>query len=120
MSLVKDLYLLTKDLYDHVLRPLPKDIEEREKYIERIDDYLSKRTELLEKMSPENQFSEVEMTLGRELVKMNEVIEKQLEKSKSEMLRHINELKKKKEYSYQYDNPYGTPTVDGVFFDKKN
>lgn len=120
MSLVKELYFLTKGLYDHVSQPLPEDLEEREQYIEKVDEYLKKRMAILEKVSTEHQWSDAEIKLGRELVKMNEVIKEQLEKSKGQILLDLDELKKKKAYNHQYEKNYGGPTVDGVFFDKKN
>ncbi|SFE92902.1 hypothetical protein [Alteribacillus iranensis] len=120
MALLKELYLVTKALHEHVSVPLADSLEERESYLSRMNALLEERATLLTKMKSGAQYSDAEMQLGRELVKMNEEIHQRMQGTKNEMRMDIQQLKKKKKSKRVYELPYEGPTVDGVFFDKKN
>ncbi|MFZ4451004.1 flagellar protein FliT [Salibacterium aidingense] len=120
MALVKELYLVTKALYEHMSQPLPKELEARDRYVEELEQHLEKRASLLQRLKDETEFSEAEKSLGAEMFKMNEEIQRFMEASRGELRLGMQELKKKKQSSQRYERPYTGPTVDGVFFDKKN
>ncbi|SFL83832.1 hypothetical protein [Salibacterium qingdaonense] len=120
MAVVKELYDVTKALYDHMAEPMPKRIEERDTYVEKLEQYLAQRSELLEKMREQTSFSEKERQLGAEMFKMNEEIQRWMEASRGELRLVMQQLNKKKKSTRHYARPYSGTTVDGVFFDKKN
>lgn len=120
MAFVKELFLVTKSLHEHVTTPLPKEMDARDQYVEKLENYLQQRAELLEKMNSRPSFSKDEQKLGRAMVKMNEDIQRHMEASKGEIRLGMQQLKKKKLSSQRYERPYTGPTVDGVFFDQKN
>ncbi|MFB4165238.1 flagellar protein [Alteribacillus sp. JSM 102045] len=120
MALVKELFLVTKALHEHVSTTLPKELDERDVYVEKLEDYLQQRAKLLEEMNKQTEFNDAEQKLGRTIVKMNEDIQQRMEASKGELRLGMQQLKKKKESSQRYERPYNGPTVDGVFFDQKN
>lgn len=116
MSVLSDLYQITKELFEHLTKPLPKD-EGREEYIERIDTYLGKRETLLNELEmPEGEQAK---TFAIELIEMNQQINLRLKAVQDEIRMDINQLKKRKTTGKKYENPYEGPTMDGVFFDSK-
>ncbi|MFB5660933.1 flagellar protein [Alteribacillus sp. HJP-4] len=119
MAVVKELFMTTKKLHDHVISPLPKELDARDQYIEELQELLETRASLLEEMKIRKTFSEAELAIGREMVRMNENIQMRLEAAQGELRLGLQELKKKKQSSRRYDRPYSGPTVDGVFFDQK-
>ncbi|SDH64815.1 hypothetical protein [Alteribacillus bidgolensis] len=120
MALVKELFLVTKALHEHVSNDLPTELDDRDRYVEELENYLQKRAKLLDEMTQKTDFNEAEQKLGRAMVKMNADIQQKMEASKGAMRLDMQQLKKKKESSKLYERPYNGPTVDGVFFDKKN
>jgi flagellar protein FliT len=116
MSAVKILLEITKNLFDHVRASLPK--EDRERYIERLNELLDQRQVIMDKLPAV--YSEEEQRLGRMIVKMNETIGPHLTRQLEEIKHNISMMKKKKEKNVQYANPYQTISADGMYFDKKN
>jgi flagellar protein FliT len=116
MSAVKILLEVTKNMFDHVSGGLPK--EEREPYIERLNELLDQRQVIMEKLPVT--YSEEEQRIGRLIVKMNETVEPLLVRQFEEIKHNLSLMKKKKEKNVQYANPYQTLSADGMYFDKKN
>jgi flagellar protein FliT len=116
MSAVNILLEITKNLFDHVSAGLPK--EEREPYIERLNELLDQRQAIMDKLPATH--SEDEQRVGQMIVKMNETIEPQLVRQFEEIKHNLSMMKKKKEKNVQYANPYQTLSADGMYFDKKN
>ncbi|WP_416147227.1 flagellar protein [Salipaludibacillus sp. HK11] len=116
MSTLSSLYQLTKELNDHLTKPLPKD-EGREEYIETIEAYLSKRQTLMSDLT--RPAGEQETTLANELIEMNQVVNQRMKAVQGLIRVDINQLKKRKTTGKKYENPYDGPTADGVFFDSK-
>ncbi|WP_096190251.1 flagellar protein [Evansella halocellulosilytica] len=114
---LKDIYKVTKALYDHLQKPFPKD-EGREEYIEVINSYLTERAQLMEHVQRPNQNSPEEQIV-QELIKMNHTINEQLAAAKGTIQMDLNDLKKRKKTGKKYETPYAGPTVDGIFFDSK-
>ncbi|MFE1243056.1 hypothetical protein ACFW35_02900 [Fictibacillus sp. NPDC058756] len=116
MSAVKILLEITKNLFDHLSSGLPK--EEREPYIERLNEMLDQRQAIMGKLPAT--YSDEEQRLGQMIVKMNETIEPLLVRQFEEIKHNLSIMKKKKEKNVQYANPYQTLSADGMYFDKKN
>jgi flagellar protein FliT len=116
MSAVKILLEITKNLFDHVSAGLPK--ENREPYIERLNEFLEQRQVIINKLPA--LYSEEEQRQGQMIVKLNETIGPRLTRQLEEIKHNIAMMKKKKEKNVQYANPYQSLSVDGMYFDKKN
>jgi flagellar protein FliT len=116
MSAVKILLEVTKNLFDHVGAGLPK--EDREPYIERLNELLDQRQAIMDKLPVV--YSGEELRMGQMIVKMNETIDPLLTRQFEEIKYDLSMIKKKKEMNVQYANPYQTLSVDGMYFDKKN
>ncbi|WP_416729610.1 flagellar protein FliT [Fictibacillus sp. JL2B1089] len=116
MPVVKILLEITKNLYDHVSAGLPK--EERESYIERLNELLDQRQATISNLPAT--YSEDEQRMGRLIVKMNETIDPLLTRQFEEIKHNLSTMKKKKEKNTHYANPYQSVSVDGMYFDKKN
>jgi flagellar protein FliT len=116
MSGVNILLEITKNLLDHVNKGLPAD-EEREPYIERLNELLEQREALIQKLP--STYTEEEQSTGRMIVQMNETIEPLLTAQLEEIRNDLSLMKKKKEKNTQYANPYQSMSADGMFFDKK-
>ncbi|RSL29977.1 flagellar protein [Salibacterium salarium] len=120
MALAEELYQVTKALYDHVSRPLPKELDARDQYVEDVEHYLEKRGSLLQQLEQDSGDADMEESMSVALLKMNEEIQRHIEASRGELRLGMQQLKKKKQSSQRYERPYTGPTVDGIFFDKKN
>ncbi|RSL35090.1 hypothetical protein D7Z54_00500 [Salibacterium salarium] len=99
MVLVEDLFHVTKALYDHVTQQMPKDMDARAQYVETLEEYLSKRASLLSQMETTTNYSDSEKSMGEEILKMNEEIQRYMEISRGELRLGMQELKKKKQSS---------------------
>ncbi|MBY6037036.1 hypothetical protein KUV80_10235 [Fictibacillus nanhaiensis] len=115
MPAVKILLEITKNLFDHVMAGLPK--EDREPYIERLNELLEQRQAIIEKLP--GTYSEEEQRMGKMIVKMNETIDPLLTRQFEEIKHNLSIMKLKKEKNTQYANPYQTMSADGMYFDKK-
>jgi flagellar protein FliT len=116
MSAVKILLEITKNLFDHVRTGLPK--EDREPYIERLNELLDQRQAIIIKLPAT--YSGEEQRIGQMIVKMNETIDPLLMRQFEEIKHNLSIMKQKKEKNVQYANPYQTLSTDGMYFDKKN
>jgi flagellar protein FliT len=115
MSAVKILLEITKNLNDHVEAGLPK--EDREPYIERLNELLEQRQSIIDKLPVA--YSDEELRMGKLIVKLNETIEPLLVMQFEQIKNNLSLMKKKKERNVQYANPYQSLSSDGMFFDKK-
>lgn len=115
MNPVVALYRITKELFDILEQRIQKD--NRDEVIVRITKLLNERDQLLPEVRPP--FTAEQKGLGTEIVRMNTFIDTQLEITKKEIQIDIAHLKKSKETSNKYTNPYQSPPADGMFFDKK-
>ncbi|WNB92739.1 flagellar protein FliT [Bacillus sp. NEB1478] len=115
MSAVKILLEITKNLHDHVNAGLPK--EEREPYIERLNELLEQRQAIMDKLPLS--YTDEEKRMGKMIVKLNETIEPLLALKLDQIKQNLTLMKKKKINNVQYANPYQSVSSDGMFFDKK-
>jgi flagellar protein FliT len=118
MSAIKELFLQTQALFELANQPFPKDDEEREQLIAKLDQGLEEREGLITKIDAAT-LSEPEKRLGQELVKLNKRFNERMEQIRAEIRANISEVKMKKVQARKYENPYEGPTSDGIFFDKR-
>ncbi|MBA9026749.1 flagellar protein FliT [Peribacillus huizhouensis] len=95
-----------------------QELEERDDTIKRIIELLDEREEWIHLINPP--FTEEELQLGRQVVLLNQQVDKLLLLHKQAIQRDIRQLNEKKQTSARYSNPYDNILVDGVFYDKKN
>lgn len=95
-----------------------QELEDRDDKIKRIIELLDEREEWIHLINPP--FTEQELQLGRQVVLLNQQVDKLLLLHKQAIQRDIRQLNEKKQTSSRYSNPYENLLVDGVFYDKKN
>lgn len=118
--MIEALYEETKQLHDLVTAEAPEGEADREAYLERVNEHLSKRDALLASISAAGTFTAEEQKLGEEMTKMNQVIDARMERVLASWKKDVQQLKAKKQSNKLYQNPYAEPASDGVFFDQKN
>ncbi|OEF99495.1 hypothetical protein BHF71_08725 [Vulcanibacillus modesticaldus] len=113
MSVVKQLYHITKELYQ-TLQDVPKE-EKRDEYINTINHFLDKREKLIQSLPKE--FSIEDKRFSEKLIELHPEIDAALKKFLSEI---ENDLKKVRQRKLIH-NKYNQQTVygDGIFFDKR-
>lgn len=116
MASVKQFYEATKQLLIHVEKPMPK--EEREEYIEKLQQLLALRDELIQAFQGPAKSSE-ELKMAEEIVAWNKQINERLSGNLSIIKVEMNKLKKQKDTGKRYENPYQHDPIDGMFIDKK-
>lgn len=110
-----ELFQVTKQLYDLLDEPIPK--EARDETIDMIRHLLGRRDELIEQLQPP--YSDEEQELGMEIVMLNETIDQRLHGLKQQIYQDLKAMKQKKMANQNYLNPYQSLSVDGMFYDKK-
>jgi flagellar protein FliT len=115
VSIVVELFQVTKQLYDLLDEPIPK--EARDETIDMIRHLLGRRDELIEQLQPP--YSDEEQELGMEIVMLNETIDQRLHGLKQQIYQDLKAMKQKKMANQNYLNPYQSLSVDGMFYDKK-
>ncbi|MGG1572342.1 hypothetical protein [Fictibacillus sp. NRS-1165] len=116
MGAISVLLEITHNLDGHVKSGLPK--EEREPYIERLNELLDQRERLLSEIPVT--FTEEEKRMGLTILQLDEMVQPLLDRQLAEIRRDITLMNQKKTSSLQYANPYAAVSGDGMFFDKKN
>ncbi|GGB43756.1 flagellar protein FliT [Fictibacillus barbaricus] len=115
MPAIKILLEITKNLHNHVSPGLPK--ENRESYIERLNELLEQRQVAMNQLP--SSYSAEEQRVGQMIIKLNESIDPLLARQFEEIKHNLTIMKKKKVKNNQYANPYQTLSGDGMYFDKK-
>lgn len=115
MTLVKECYEITKQLFNAVQKVTT---ENRDEAIKDIEEHLAKREVLLPSIQPP--FSTEDNRLGQKMISMNREIDAKLKLIQNYVQRDINGLKKKKTSMNKYTNPYESVNFDGMFYDKRN
>ncbi|QHE53589.1 flagellar protein FliT [Pontibacillus sp. HMF3514] len=116
MNQIETLHDVTSELYD-LLQTIPSS-EEREGVIEKINELLDQREELLNGM--EGPYSDEEKRLGKEILHMNETIQIQVQSLMKQVKMDMANVKKQKTSNQKYTNPYqNLNNFDGMFLDKK-
>lgn len=115
MSIVVELFQVTKALYDLLEKPIAR--EARDETIEAVRRLLLQRDELIEQLKPP--YTDEEQEMGIEIVSLNETINQKLEHLKQQIQQDLKATKQKKTANQNYVNPYQAISVDGMFYDKK-
>lgn len=102
---------------NQLLKLLQEDKLDRDIRIEKIQHLLDQREELLNKFQPP--FSQLEQELGKQLVEINQEVEKLLQKQKLEIQQDLKQLHIKRDTNHKYTNPYESLSIDGIFYDKR-
>lgn len=90
----------------------------RESFIAEISRIIENREQLLKRIVPP--YSDSEKRTGKQLVRLNELIQKNLNALFTELKKEMKQLKKQKKSNRTYTNPYkNLQTVDGMFMDSK-
>lgn len=97
---------------------LKKDTLDRDIRIEKLQNLLDRREELLKLIHPP--FSQPEEELGRQLVELNQEVDILLQNQKQDIQQDIKQLNIQKNLNHKYTNPYESLSIDGVFYDKRN
>lgn len=115
MNAVQACYVLTEELIT-TLKQVSS--EHRDSTIEKMQELLSKREQLLPMIKPP--FSEQEVLVGKQLIQQQHELDQLLLKVKRDIQKDINGLTKKKTSVRRYTNPYENMQTDGFFYDKRN
>lgn len=117
MASIKELFVATKQLFDHVEKPLPK--EEREQYLEELEEILNRREQLIATFDGRQPETEDEKKMATLIVQWNKQMNTRLTTYLTMIKKDISSLKKQKDTGKRYENPYQHAPIDGAFIDKK-
>ncbi|TYR80115.1 flagellar assembly protein FliT [Priestia megaterium] len=109
-------YELTAALHQLVQQPV--DEHNREQFIHTLESLLAKRQEAMQQLQKPSSLEEKEV--GKKIVQMNVLIDRELLHIRQQIARDIQTLKIKKQQVNRYVNPYEGETFDGTFYDKRN
>ncbi|WP_099361315.1 hypothetical protein [Fredinandcohnia onubensis] len=115
MNPIVSLYRVTKELMDILEHPIPGG--NRDELIIQITHLLEYRDTIIEDIKPP--YNEEETKLGKEIVRMNTIIDSKIEDVKSNIQFDLSKLKKSKQNNTKYLKQYQSAPVDGIFFDKR-
>lgn len=91
--------------------------ESRDEMIEAIDQLLDQREQLQSLIKPP--FTEQEIAFGKELLQLEETVQKKLSSFSKHIRSDISEAQTKKGHMKSYVNPYSSVARDGTFYDTK-
>ncbi len=119
MQLIEQLLQVSANLFK-LLGDIPKG-EERDEYIDNINDMLDKRGKIIEDLVQEGfQFDE-QNRIHRTLLELDHGIKERLATVMNAVKQDMANLQKTKKSEEQYFNPYSNVRVmDGMYYDKKN
>jgi flagellar protein FliT len=115
VSVVAELFSVTKELHELLHRPVGK--EQRDETIEALQRLLDERYSLIQKLQPP--YSEEEQELGMKIVSLNEAIAEKLQELKQQIQQDLKMIKQKKTANQNYMNLYQPLSLDGMFYDKR-
>jgi flagellar protein FliT len=90
---------------------------DRDEKITLVDQLLAERDVLLKDIkTPKSDEAE----LAEKVVKLNQKLDQLLVRERTLIQKDLKDLKHRKEKSDQYQNPYASVSIDGMFYDKRN
>ena len=116
MSVVQDVFNLSREFYEEVSKPSPKN--ERDSLILKINEFLAKREILLKEMK--GPYTPEEQQLGKQMIEYEQKIQTILQSIKQEIQQDFLAAKNKKKHAPKYINPYTDVFNEGAYYDKKN
>ena len=114
MNAIQSFYDVTKQLVQMLEATTVNDRDER---IEKINQLLNKREELLPLIK--QPATEEDKQVAKEILLLNQKLMTLLEKEKLEIKKDINSLNHRKESTKKYVNPYESLQTDGMYYDKR-
>lgn len=115
MDLLQDLYDITVEML-HVLQAI--DETERDKTIEKIDQLILQRDQMIKKLQAP--YTDEEIETGQKVIQLNEQIKQKMGLLYENIKDDMKQVKQKKELNRSYINPYGSiQTTDGMYVDRK-
>ncbi|GEK59049.1 hypothetical protein CHL76_11185 [Marinococcus halophilus] len=118
MSVVRKLYVTTRELYEKVAQPMPVNEQPRDEYIESVDLFLQARDQQLKGLPPVEKWTEAERQLGEETIKMNRYIDGRLASWKQVIQEELQGSRQKRRHMGKYEQ--SGATASAYFFDSKN
>lgn len=116
MNRLAVLYDITQQLDNVLAQPIQS--KEREAIINQVNELIEQRGNHLLEITPP--FTEEENRIGKEIVVLNERIQKQMHVLFNELKQEMKQMKKQKKSNQTYTNPYEKiEAMDGMFMDSK-
>ncbi len=115
MSAVNRLLEVNQAFYNFLKQGMPE--EEREGFIQKINDFIKDRQQLIEGIQEncwENEKNQI-----KEIIRLNSEIDSMLEHYFTTIKMDIKSIKNKKKTTKKYSNPYESVNFDGTFLDKR-
>lgn len=116
---MEELLTVTEKLHSELLQPLPKEDDQRDRFIDEVEKLLMDRQAHIKNLR-QQLLSEEDKEKGKVIVALNQVIEQRLNELQNQIKTDINNFKLKQKQNRKYDNPYDGPTLEGAFFDKRS
>ncbi|EZH66411.1 hypothetical protein DH09_10790 [Bacillaceae bacterium JMAK1] len=120
MSGLNALHELTLKFHDHLALPLPKNDDERDRYIEKIDFYLERRELRMSSLHQVERNKETVM-VAKEIMNLNKIIDKKLHEVRGAIGRDLHHVRAQKQINDKYEGT--TPSqqpMTSYYFDQKN
>ena len=119
MQLIEQLLQVSANLFK-LLGDIPKG-EERDEYIDNINNMLDKRGKIIEGLVHEGFHFDEQNRIHRTLLELDKGIKERLAAVMNAVKQDMANLQKTKKSEEQYYNPYSNVRVmDGMYYDKKN
>jgi flagellar protein FliT len=119
MQLINQLLQVSANLFK-LLGDIPKG-EDRDEYIDNINNMLDKRGKIIEDLVQEGFHFDEQNRTHRTLLELDNGIKERLAVVMSAVKQDMANLQKTKKSEQQYFNPYSNVRVmDGMYYDKKN
>lgn len=116
MNRLDSLHEVTVQLHEVVTQQVSG--ENRQEQIDRVNQLLDERQQVLLKIKPP--YTEAEKVVGQRLLPINKVIQQKLEVLFNQVKADMGTVKKKKSSNAKYTNPYkNVSSYDGMFLDHK-
>lgn len=102
-----------------ILEKLEENELERDHAIEKIDQLIQEREEIIQLVKAP--YTDEEIKIGKEIVHLNEEVQEKMDRIYAEVKVDMKKIKQKKELNRSYINPYGKiRTTDGMYLDSKH
>ncbi|RLL46652.1 flagellar protein FliT [Oceanobacillus piezotolerans] len=116
MNRIKPIFELTKQM--KAILDQTMTAKNREEMINKVNNLLEQRGMEMESINPP--YTEDEKQLGKELLHLNEGVQRQIEAAFLELKKEMKQVKRQKASNKKYLNPYqNVQIMDGRYLDKK-
>jgi flagellar protein FliT len=107
-----------QEVTNQLIGLLQQEKADRDIRMEKVQQLLNQREELLKSIQPP--FTEQEKELGKRLVELDQQVKHLLQQQKQAIQHDLKSLHVKKQSNQKYTDPYDSLPVDGLFYDKRN